>query len=127
MCYIEVEKCVNYGENGICHKCDDGYAFEGDNRTICIEKTEFDEYYSKDNEISYYKCDNLTNNGISNCKKCEYNYNDNELKCLECKSDYILKDDQNNICYYKSDYNNDKYYEIDHYHIKTCSLEINNC
>ena len=127
LCYIDVQNCLNYGQNEICQKCDEGYAFLEEIRTVCKNKTEFEEYYTKDNGISYYKCDNLIKNGINKCKKCEYNYNDNEIICNECQSDYILKDDETNLCYLKSNFNYKKYYKIDEYHIKTCSKKINNC
>ena len=127
-CFKIIDNCDNYDttDGNLCQKCKDGYAFEGDEKKICKEINIFEEYYTKDNGISYYKCDDETKGGIPNCKKCEYN--NNELKCNECSSEYIIKDDEYNKCYSKSTYNNDKkYYYDDEFHIKTCSQTIDNC
>lgn len=103
-----------------------GFAFEKEDNTICKSTVFFQEYYSKDGGVSYYKCDDIDNGGIENCKKCENN--NNQLICTECKNDYILKDDENDICYSNLTYKEDKkYYYADSYHVKTCSLNINNC
>jgi hypothetical protein len=88
--------------------------------------SEFEEYYSKDNGLSYFKCDGNNEGDIQYCKKC--NYNNDELICIECKDNYVLKDDEKKVCYSKGDFENDKkYYYEDSLHIKTCSNRINNC
>ena len=74
--------------------------------------------------------DGNDNNGgvdrIPNCRKCEYN-NNSKLICIECKSDYILKDDEKNICYNKTNYDyNNSYYKDTLFHIKTCSKNLSN-
>ena len=42
----------------MCNKCKENYAFKEDNRTICLNKNNFDNYYTKDEGISYYPCEN---------------------------------------------------------------------
>ena len=45
-----------------------------------------------------------------------------ELICTTCKSDFILKDDETNICYSKEIFTNDKkYYYENEYLIISCS------
>ena len=129
LCYKIVENCDEYDsyEGNKCQKCKDGYAFEEDERLICKSVNSFEEYYTKDFGISYYKCDDASKGGIINCKKCEYNIISG-LKCNECYDDYILKDDEYNKCYSKENFDNDKrFYFEDEFHIKNCSLSINNC
>ena len=126
LCYKKIENCEEYEEGESCKKCKNGYAFEENNTLNCYDINEFSEYYSKDNNTSFLKCDGDGEERIKNCKKCEYN--NNELNCTECKNDYILKDDENNICYSKEEFIDDnKYYYEDEYHLKTCSKTINNC
>ena len=65
---------------------------------------------------------------IQNCKKCDYENNANELICVECKDDYILIDEEKNICYLKEQYiNNKRYFLKDSFHLRTCSKKINKC
>lgn len=128
-CYPIIQNCKTYVDNeNMCSVCKNGFAFEGNNRTSCKNLIDFIEYFSKDNGISYLKCDDTTNGGIENCGTCEYNSDNNELICKKCKTNYILKDDEKKICYSNSDYqNNNHYYYEDDYHVKTCSKNINNC
>ena len=126
ICYKKIEKCKEYEVDEKCKKCEEGYAFEENDRLNCKNINEFEEYYTKDDGLSYFKCDGISEGNISNCKKC--NYNNNKLICNECKDNYILKDDENNKCYSKEIFINDKrYYYEDSLHIKTCSKTINNC
>ena len=124
-CYREIEKCAKYEVDEKCQKCENGYAFEGNDRLNCKNIVDnFEEYYSKDDGLSYFKCDGNEVGDIQNCKKCIYN--NNKLICNECKDTYVLKDDENNKCYSKETFVNDnKYYYEDSLHIKTCSNTIN--
>ena len=128
LCYKYIEHCEEYGDE-LCFKCNSNYAFEEDDRRNCINKSEFIGYYTKDGGISYYKCYKNENENeidrIQKCKKCEYN--NNNLICLKCENEYILKNDEINKCYKESDYSNNNYYKEDENHIKKCSLAINNC
>ena len=126
LCYKIIEKCEIYNYEN-CQKCKEGYAFEEDERKICKNKDEFEEYYSKDG-ISYLKCDGVGEGRIQNCKKCDYENNANELICVECKDDYLLIDEEKNICYLKEQYiNNKRYFLKDSFHLRTCSKKINKC
>ena len=124
-CFEEIENCQDYENNGLCKECETGFAFEEDDRTTCKDKTKFlDEYYTKDDGISYKKCDGEGEDRISNCEKCNYDIN---LICTKCKTNYILINDTTNTCY-PLYYNTDnKYYFQDEYHLRSCSYGINNC
>ena len=129
-CYGIIENCKIYENGENCEKCEEEYAFEENNKLLCKDIGLFGGgyYYSKDSGKSYFKCHGDESEGerIRNCNKC--NYENNELICNECKEDYVLKDDENNICYSKTNFNNDrKYYYEDSFHVKTCSKTINNC
>ena len=124
-CFLKIENCNEYNEEGICNKCNDNYAFEKDNRNECKNKEQFsnNKYYTLDNGISYYPC----NEGIENCLKCNYNQENSNLECNLCINNYVLINSEN-ICYKKDDITLYKiYYLIDDTHAKKCSQEISNC
>ena len=95
-CHKKIEKCQVYEVDEKCKKCEEGYTFEENDRLNCKNINEFEEYYTKDNGLSYFKCDGTSEENIKNCKKC--NYNNDKLICNECKDNYINKD---NKCYLK--------------------------
>lgn len=121
ICHRNIENCEVY-EGEKCKKCKEGYGFEEDDRLNCININKFEEYYSRDN-ISYLKCDGEGEGRIKNCRKCKY---EDKLICNECKTNYILKDAENNKCYSK-EIITEEYYYIDEFHIRLCSKGINNC
>ena len=130
ICYTHVENCDTYDEeNDNCKVCENGYAFEENDRSNCKLISEFTEYYyTKDNGISYFRCNGLGAGRVQYCKNCVFNDNDNEVECTKCMDDYALKDDDKRHCYLKSAHNNNNdYYFPDEFHIKTCSKTINNC
>ena len=68
-CYREIEKCDVYEVDEKCQKCVNGYAFEGNDRLNCKNIVDnFEEYYSKDAGLSYFKCDGNEVGDIQNCK-----------------------------------------------------------
>ena len=127
VCYPVIPNCKTYGDGEFCSECNFGYGFEGNDRKSCKTISDFIDYFSKDNGVSYLKCDDTGNDGIENCKTCEYN---NEIKviCTKCKTNFVLKDDENKICYSDADYKNNKeYYYEDSYHVKSCNKNMENC
>ena len=119
-CVGEIENCEEYNNNDTCKKCKNGYGFKEDERNHCTSINSLDTYYSKDNGISYYLC----NNDIKNCKKCNYN---GILECNECQNEFVILDDDRSKCYSKNEINNKTYYYINDTHANTCSKVINNC
>ena len=127
-CYPVIPNCNTYDKDDSCLECISGYGFEGNDRKSCKSINYFLDYFSKDNGISYLKCDDTGYGGIQNCKTCEYNDKDNVTICTRCKTNFILKDDENKICYSKEDYKNNKeYYYEDPYHVKSCNKNMENC
>ena len=128
MCYKSVENCLEYDTDEKCSKCKIGFAFKEDNREICENRMYLEEYYSKDNDISYYKCDDTDNGGISNCNTCQFDYDSNKVICNKCSYDFVLKDSETDRCYQNSDFQgNNQYYYEDQNHVKTCSKSITHC
>ena len=63
-CILQIKNCREYLNESLCDKCDDNFTFNEDNRSVCLSKENFTgDYYTKDNGISYYPCDNE----IENC------------------------------------------------------------
>ena len=125
-CLEKIEHCKDYNNDGNCTLCEDGFAFEKENRRECKNKNEFQEYYTKDEGISYYPC----TEDVNNCKKCTYEKENNKAKCNQCQNDYIIIDDDDYTCNLKSnydDYGNKTYYEVDDYHWRSCSKAIDYC
>ena len=127
-CYKIINNCQNYSDGEFCEKCEDGFGFEGNDTLNCKSIREFEEYFSKNDGINYYKCDDVNEGGIGNCRICNNNNTNKELICTECKKNYILMDEENKICYSNETFsNNDSFYYEDSFHLKTCSKSINNC
>ena len=120
-CIKKTENCQKYNKEGICELCNENFAFNKTERNSCINKDNFSDYYTPNDGISYYPC----NENISDCKYCNYNKAISNVKCNICKDNYVLLDSENK-CYSKSDLNQ-SYFYINDTHIKKCSEEIENC
>ena len=121
-CILRIENCKEYDEDGICSKCNEKYAFDQEKRDECINLEHFNVYYTPDNGISYYPCDEK----INNCKKCHYNQLISNPVCSLCKEDFVLINEEK-ICYSKQFIEENKnYYYLDDTHAKKCSEEIVN-
>ena len=81
-CIKIIENCKDYYENGSCSNCINNYTFIEENRNICFKIDQLDNYYSKDNNFSYIRCDGEGENHINNCSKCHFN---EKIICDECK------------------------------------------
>ena len=104
-CIKKIENCDEYNENGSCKKCNYNYALIENDLYHCKKIESLAEYYTKDEGISYFKCDGEGANHIKNCKKCHYN---EKIECDECINiNYNL---ENNQC--KDKNNNSNYYYI---------------
>ena len=121
---INIDNCEQSDSQGICNKCKSNFAFNGTNINFCINQEKFDDYYfTKDNGASYYLCENE----ISNCDKCEYNTNEPNVRCNNCKKDYVLLEDEYKCLLEDEVFKNKMYYYIDDNKVKKCSEIIQNC
>ena len=120
-CIMEIENCQKYNEEGSCELCKENYAFNKTERNSCINKNDFSDYYTTDEGISFYPC----NENISYCKYCIYNKEISKLECNICKDNYVLAISENK-CYAKLDLNK-SYFYINDTHAKKCSEEIDFC
>ena len=152
-CIKKIENCQEYNEDGSCKICNENFGFIENNRNECINIEELNEYYSKDNGISYYKCDGEGDNHIKNCIKCNYNdalncdqcvndtyillsnkcykkienceeYNEDN-SCKKCNTNFVFVENNKNECKNKEDLSN-KYYTEDNINYYSCN-KLTNC
>ena len=88
-----------------CLKCIEGFALI--NKALCDYIATYainEEYFSDDNNINFYTCDKttLTSNAIEHCLKCEYNMEKRINACFECQQNYLILDDDDSICVFRS-------------------------
>ena len=122
-CVIPIENCKEYDTEVTCSKCNNNYAFEKTLRNTCININSFSEFYTKDDGISYYPCDE----DITNCYRCNYSKELSKPVCTICKNNYILLESENK-CYSKETIGQNKsFLYIDETKAKKCSEEIENC
>ena len=119
-----IENCYEYDESKNCIKCKTNYAFNETNREICYNiETQFSQYYSKDDGISYYLC----SEEYPNCGKCLYDKDTKEIKCLQCK-EITLITKEGRFCSTKEEIESiPLYYLINNTHAGNCSEVLNNC
>ena len=117
-CNTAIPYCdLCYNDNTKCTQCEKGYYFLEDDRVNCINDKDLSEYYSEDDNISYYPC----YKGVSNCLKCS-----SKLMCTKCFEHlYLLIKGNKREC---SDVVDDTYYTEDNgktYH--QCREAMSNC
>ena len=122
-CIKPIENCETYNKEGNCKKCKDNFAFKEENITACLSKEIFENYYTKDNGISYYPCEKE----IQNCSKCYYDEAESKAKCYLCVTNFVVLESENkDSCISDSNFNQ-TFLKINDTHIKKCSSAINNC
>ena len=121
---------------GVCIQCEEGYSLideAGCDYTAAYEID--DEYFSADNFINFYKCDNtaLSAKAISNCERCKFSLETKQNSCIQCSPGYIILDNNDFLCIYIT---NLIQYQIDNNKIiqneldqkyYTCSKLMENC
>ena len=97
-CIKKTENCQEYDNDGMCAKCKENFAFKEGNRTMCINiENNFDNYYTKDEGISYYPCGDK----INDCSKCYYDNITTKINCYLCNNNYALYEKEN-LCFLKN-------------------------
>ena len=118
-CDTNIPHCDKCSQSDVCKQCKDSYYFIERDRTHCRNDVDLNKYYTNDNGISYYLCEN----DITNCERC---YNNNF--CYLCKYSYYLLFKDNNHCFLESDLKKDKtIFRFNGTHYKKCSDNIENC
>ena len=120
-----------------CYQCKEGYSIVNNDRSHCLISLEYsinNEFFTIDNGINYYNCDKIefSEKAIQNCQKCEYDNNSKKNKCIKCKTNYLILDDNDSICKNIDDFNsliNDKKIlgDMDTTKYYTCNKLIPNC
>ena len=119
-----IDNCNMYDENKKCVKCKKNFAFNETNRETCYNiETQFSEYYTKDDGISYYPCSSQN----PSCGKCTYDKDTSGINCHQCKEiTFISKEGK--FCSSKEEIESiPQYYLINNTHAGNCSEVINNC
>ena len=107
--YYPCNEAINYCDScfnnkNICVECEtfNGYYFVGNNRTICRNDIDLKKYYTEDNGMSYYPC----NEAINNCDEC-----DQKDICNKCINNYFFIENNRTKCFNEIDFK--KYYTND--------------
>ena len=120
-----IENCLEYNSNFVCLQCISGYAFKQNDRDKCYNiETDFEEFYTQDDGLSYFPCSSVD----TNCNKCYYKNEEYRVKCTKCIDGLILLDIGRGMCKIKEEITNTtKYYLINNTHAGVCSKDIENC
>ena len=117
-----IANCFEYDAEENCKKCKSNYGFKEDKKDECLNvETDFANYYTEDGE-SYYPCSNIN----SNCSKCYFDHDKNNVICTLCINDFVLLNKEEGICFPKEEIG-EGYYLINDTHIGVCSEVINKC
>ena len=100
LCSEAIPNCDECDNSTICTKCKSNYYFLKNNFTKCRNDLDLKKYYSEDNGISYYPC----NEAIHECNYCSKNN-----ICEECNSNFYLYKEIKNYCFQLDDL--EKYYK----------------
>ena len=69
----------------------------------------------------------MCSSNISGCDACQYNPDNQNLKCNKCKTGYALYNEENE-CLLKEEIDKNKnYFYIDEFNVKKCSDALQNC
>lgn len=83
--YRCLDNCASCKDESTCTECKSGYAYKEFDRSKCYPKTDFEDYYyTKDQGISYQKCDDRL------CKKCYFSDVDDRTKCYLCEKGFYV-------------------------------------
>ena len=98
-----ITNCLLCSSQNNCYQCKEGYTIINDNRINCQYTAGYssnEEYFTPDNGRNYYQCEktSLNEKAIDNCLKCEYNSNTQKNNCIQCKTGYIILDDDGSLC-----------------------------
>ena len=120
------ENCASCKNNSICDKCSDGYAYKEEDRSACYSINTLENYYTKDQGLSYYPC-------AEGCLKCYYDSENNTDRCYLSKQNYYILV-ETGACWsedyfhlLQTKYNPGMYVLINETHASYCSNVIELC
>ena len=119
-CYETCYNCFSAGTelDNNCIDCDNSTYFKIEGTNNCVNQCP--EGFGKVDNI-YKKCT------LSTCKKCGYEYNDLG-KCIECKDNFYLKDNENDgVCYDQTSIESNYYLNKTLKRYKQCNPSCETC
>ena len=125
--FVPIENCIQYKGMDLsnCNKCEENFGFNQTFMDKCLSiETDLAGYYTMNN-INYYPCEEK----ISDCSKCHYFEEINDVICDICNDDFILLiEGEITTCFEKEKLeNNTEYYKIDETQYRKCSDAIEHC
>ena len=81
LCSKDINNCEQCLNDKVCTKCKNNFYFLKNDNTTCRNNLNLDKYYSEDNGLSYFPCDE----SISNCDYCS-----NKTICEKCKDNFYF-------------------------------------
>ena len=115
-CNNSIPFCDTCDNGKTCKTCGYNHYFIKENRTHCVTGYNLNKYYSEDNGISYYPC----NESMPNCVEC----NRRDI-CKKCENNYYFLGDNKASC--RNDFNKSKYYTEDNITYYLCNTNFDYC
>ena len=115
LCSKAINNCDECQNENICKNCIRNYYFLGNYRDNCRNDLDLRKYYSEDNNISYFPC----NEAMPQCDFCN-----NKTVCEKCNDNYYLYKENKNNCIELDDI--EKYYQKGNSYYP-CNEAIPNC
>jgi len=81
LCSKDINNCEQCLNDKVCTKCNNNFYSLKNDYTTCRNDLNLDKYYSENNGISYFPCDE----SISNCDYCS-----NKTVCEKCKENFYF-------------------------------------
>ena len=114
-CNTGIENCKFCSAKYDCEICRTPYYFIKNDRNNCVNDKNLKEYYSLDEGISYFPCNEI----MENCKNCE-----EPTTCLKCQENtFFLRTDTSKCL----SINDKQHYTEDGIHFYPCSDNMNYC
>ena len=115
-CNDSISFCDTCDNPNTCSTCGEDHYFIKENRTYCETGYDLRKYYTEDNKISYYPC----NESMNNCEECEL-----RNVCTKCKENYYLLGNKKDDC--RNDFDRKKYYTEDNLTYYPCDTNFEFC
>ncbi len=103
----DIHYCKFCNASNFCNECEYGYTMKNNITSICESSATYSNnklFFTTNNGINYYGCGEKDINGkaIRFCEECEYDTKLQKNNCIKCLDDYIILDEDGDICIDKS-------------------------